>query len=207
MKRVISDREEILERDQLRLLQQLQMTGLKPAKLDFLILLYSERLIVFGEPFIEPRRNLRFAEGCIQQRVNLLVKDRSERIPVLAIGRERNVINLLSGLEIARDPLVSLAVASFGFIRPVRAGTLEDNHVRRDRACQPSVRKDRPERRSKLLEFRRDKPRIFLTRITDDGEVRSLDPDPVVFRRYLGRRRRKQDRAKYGKEWAIDLQL
>ena len=135
------------------------------------------------------------------------MKDCSECVLVLAFSRKGNVINVLSRLKIARDPLVGLTVPSFWFVRLVRARTPKDDHVRRDRACQPSVRKDRAERRSKLLEFCRDKPRVFLTRITNDGEVWGLNADPVVFRRDLGGRRRKQDRAKYGKEWAIDLQL
>lgn len=108
--------------------------------------------------------------------MNIFVKDRAESIFLLAFRRERNVIYVFAGLEIARDPFVRLAVTTFWFIRPIRTGTLEDHDVRRDRARELRVRKDRSKGRSKLFELCRDEAGILLARVAYDRKVRRLYP-------------------------------
>ena len=186
----------LFQRYQLALLEQVQMPRFRIAQLHLLIIDDPERLVILCQSLVEPGRDIRFSKVGFDNKVNLLVKYRAENILVLALGRERNVIDIFARLEITGDGGVDRPVRPFWFEWFICRTALENDDVRRNRRRQVHMAKDLAKRLAKLLESRRHAANILLRCIADEQEIFCLYLYPLVLS--TGRNRRK-DKDRDGK--------
>ncbi len=139
LERVLRDLEELRERDELLVAQQAEVVVDEAAEVDLAVVLDGEGAVVLGQPLVEPRRRLARPQRVVDEQVRVLVVDGAVRVlgAAAAVGRERDVVHVVAGLEVARD-LRDLAV-HHGLEGLVGAVALEDDDRRRHRRVELDV--------------------------------------------------------------------
>ena len=95
------------------------MAVLRHPQLCLDIVFHFKRLIVFGQPFIEPGGYVGFPNVGIDNEVNILVKYGPERIRIRPAGRQRNVIHIVAWLKITGNEIVGLSIGPLWLERTV----------------------------------------------------------------------------------------
>src|SRR5688500_7363052 len=99
------------------------------------------------------------------------MKDRSERVRVVAAGRESYVIDVVARLKITCYEIVRFSIAAFGLERAIRPVALKHDHVRRDRRTKVRTGEHHAKRLAKLLQFCGDANYLFFRGVADKIKV------------------------------------
>jgi hypothetical protein len=180
------------------LLQKVEVIFLQIAEIDLLVFLDLKRRVIFCQTFVEPRRNFGFAEIRVEQVMHVFVKDHIVSVFLLALGRERDVIDVLARLKIAGQPFVGLAVGAFRLKRLVGRRVFKNDDVGLNRLVKLGARKKLAEGFAKLFEFGRHAANVLFARVADEKEVFRAHARPVIFGFELrrSRNRREQNHAR-----------
>src|SRR5678815_3529356 len=128
------------------------MIALRQSKLDFLIGLDLKRRIIFRQSLVEPGGHLRLAEIRIHDEMNVFMKDRGICLRILALGRQRDVVDVLTGLKKSSDKGIYLAVGPLWFEILVRRVVLKNDNICLDRRGQVHLAKQQAKGFAKLFE-------------------------------------------------------
>src|SRR5688572_3792385 len=159
------------------------MAVLRDAELCLYIVLHHEGLIIFGKSLVEPRRHAGLSDIRVHNKVNVFMKDRSERVRVVAAGRESYVIDVVARLKITCYEIVRFSVAAFRLERAIRSVALEDDYVRRDRRAKVRAGEHHAERLAKLFQLCGDANYLFFRGVADKIKVPGSDVEPFIFDR------------------------
>ena len=123
--------------------------------------------------------------------VNVLVKGRAERIGVTRIERDRDVVDVVAGLEVAGDIRRTSLVQWFEWRE--RSVVAEDDDSRRHRRVDHVARHETTERAMKELQPDGDLSQFLRFGVADDEQMVCADAAPRIARLSGDARESKED--------------